>query len=71
MRVLSDQCNAALRMVSTVGVVVRIGVHVGVGNSLPINNMPMGKEHRICVVAHKERYEKKRYYFLCFTHIER
>jgi len=57
-------------MISAFCVVVRISVNVRVDENRPVNNMKMGKEIRIYVVTHKERYEKERYYLLDFTHIK-
>ena len=51
-------------------VMMRFGMNVGVDNNSPCIHMGMIKEMRIYVVAHKEYYEKKRYYFPCFVHHE-
>jgi len=46
-------------MVSVFCVVMRFGVNVRVINGRATDDVRMGKEDSICVVTHKERYEKE------------
>ena len=68
MRELSNQRNALLCMVSVLGVVMRMGVKMRMGNGRTTDNVNMIKENRTCVVTYKKHYEKRRYYFLYSTH---